>query len=411
MTSIPGNLRQLIVPLSGGPQLNDMLLSPPGVPPAHKLSQRARVILGLNSRETEMLMLYLHRMHFHIYCYCQCSQPSTSHVKLRKGTVYCARNPASPMHATDCPLHNPIHVGRNLAPAEESHTTQACPPPVTGQVSPPETPIALDLLGMTSQNLLAFYRSLLGLSGRNVWVPGNAYVSARPLVDAVERFSLAKGIPLSWFFKGRDRYLPDLVNALKRRKDLWPDGVTPHGLVYTTPDSVDYAQSTITIGGQVYSCSGISATPGDHGAQSGLAIFDANGRCRAAALQSTAGRRQDWAVKSPTERRLAAYLMKTLSNWHENPKYKTTLSIETSWDYSQPEFCASMVVKGAKGEVPILALGGDVDDSPRLKSFERVFAGKGVVVDYTTPDTNKQHIQHLNQHLFDLLVARRPRQK
>ena len=104
-----------------------------------------------------------------------------------------------------------------------------------------------------------------------------------------------------------------------------------------------------------------------------------------------------------------AYLMKTLSNWNSNARYGVKLTLKKAWSYGNPKHCATVLVSGdsSREEIPVLAIHGDIDDFARLRSFERVFAGKGVVIDFSKASTVKDQFEALNQRLFSGLVARK----
>lgn len=413
MVTIPTHLHDFIRPLNAQPKPGDMLIAQQNTAPLIQLTSRGRAVIHKPCHEREVVLNYLHSNHLHIYCYCNGGQPAASHVKRREGTLFFARNPSSPEHDSHCPLFHAIQIGHRrlgpppiptaIGPNASDHSDEA------SRSTPEQTRDPLCLMQMTARDLQSFYYHFIEESERHVWTPGQRFVSAKPMVEASGRYSLAPGIPLSWFFKGRQAYLPDLIQSLERRAGLWPDGTTPHGLVYIKPDDFDSALNTISLDGKTLHCEELLVNCKEVHEQAGLMVVDVAGRCRSAVLLPVVGKSQDLPARNASERRVMAYLMKTLSNWDSNPRYGVTLSFRKTWNYGDPQHCATVVVSGEQGrpETALLAINGDIDDFARLRSFERVFAGKGVVIDFSKSATVKEQFDALNQRLFSTLVARK----
>ncbi len=413
MVTIPTHFKELISPLNSQPSQGDMLLSSLDSAPSMKLTPRGRAVITKQCHEREVLLDYLHRSHIHVYCYCTGGQPAASHVKRREGTLFFARNPSSPEHDSHCSLFHAIQIGhRRIGPPPIPVSKVSLPVVETNpdiNTTPEQGHDVLNLMRMTARDLQSFYHRFIEESERDVWVPGRNYLSAKPMVEASGRYSLAPGIPLSWFFKGRQSYLPDLIQSLQRRSSLWPDGTTPHGLVYIKPDEFDSDRNTITLDGVAMQCEQLLVNCSEVSEHAGLMVVDVEGRCRCAVLLPVVGKVQDLPVRNSAERRVMAYLMKTLSNWDSNPRYGVKLSLKKAWNYGNPKHCATVLVSGdsSREEIPVLAIHGDIDDFARLRSFERVFAGKGVVIDFSKASTVKDQFEALNQRLFSGLVARK----
>lgn len=392
---IPAGIKNYITPVHKYPQPVRWLrlLASPGSMPSYALTPASKELLAntLAPNRTALLS-FLHAHKLHIYCYCHAHYPAISHIKQRDDLFFASRNPHSPEHHSHCALfHFPP------APADASD-----------EVTVDEPPLVLGLHKATPAILGAFFHDLIITAGRDKWVPGSPFLSASDWVEASHNYQLAPGIPLSWFFKGRQQYQADLASSLKRREKDWPEGVPAHGVVYIQPDAVDIPTRTLSFGDEAVVVDAIHAFRSEK-AQSGLLVIDAEGHGLCAYLSPCAGKKHDIPLNNEKERSLCAYLMRTLSGWHSNDKYLVTLTLQKPWPVEgrNPPLANFIVSHPERGSVPILMLTGELDDSLRKRAFLSTYVDQGFVFDATGDYANtKIQEKLLNERLFYRLVAK-----
>lgn len=393
MRSIPADLSTLICPGTGPTGRWRRQVARPGDEPQYYLSHLARQTVGCtDSPRRQRLLGFLHAHKLHVFCFCNGKDPAVSHVKLRDGQYFPARNAQSRQHTSDCVFHH-----RYIPRLSEDAPAVAATP----------VDIGLNLLDNGLTGLKRFYIQLILKAGRDRWVPGQSFLSAKDWVDAASSFDATQGIPLRSYFKAREAYFDDLISNLSSRGKDWPTHRRPYGLAYVRPLSVDMQTHTIALARHTYKAMRIMK-PEDDGAMAGLLVFTADQSVPLAVLLPCAGRKQDMPLASPVERPLCAYLMRTLSYWHENERYKLTLELIRPWREDGLPDIANFIVKNPSGrEVPILLLTGDVDDIPRKRAFDQRFGRDGTHFLAQHPNGQRAAEQGLNDILFKKLVAKK----
>lgn len=384
---IPKSLSQYLTAAQGyhQPKRYTRLLARSGSPPELAMTPLCRDVLADPQHiHRGALLEYLYRHKLHIYCYCNTDYPAVSHIKARDDILFPARNPGAALHHGACSLYHD-------------------PQPVQRDASPREAPPPLMLHKLRARELLDWFDELTLLAGRHHWIPGSGQSSARDWVQAVEGFQLAPGIPLSWYFKGRSNYLPDLVRALERHSDDWPQTIPAHGVAIITPTEIDIGERRIRQGDISITVDELIASEANI-PQIGIVVVRADGTGTAAAFRPMAGQRHQIPLRDARWRPVIARLMRDLSYWHDQDRYAHSAEL----CIADPASCASIVVSNARGRVPVLILTGDLDDIPRKRAFEGAHAHDGFIFDAQLTGTERADQEKaLNKLLFFTLIAER----
>ena len=275
------------------------------------------------------------------------------------------------------------------------------------EVDTPDSEPYLDLIHSGLAGLKNFYINLILEAGRDVWKPGQSFLSAKDWVTASEQFQLLPTINLKRYFKAREAYIDDLLTSLESSRDAWPRLSRPHGVVYVRPREVNTASHEITLQSRTLHARRLLCNE-DGGAMAGLLVIEPDGTVPLAIILPCAGLKQDMPLASAGERRLCAYLMRILSYWHENEKYKQTLELTRPWRKDGIPDVANFIVRNSDGkEVPILMLTGDVDDGPRRHAFDLRYGESGTHFDLHSELGQRVAEKNLNDTLFKALVARK----
>lgn len=377
--TLPPNLQSTLVSYQADRKISRwerVIVSGQGAVPTYALPANHVAVLSQTDHPLHLpLLRFLHENNLHLYCACQSDSGATSHVKLREGHYFFARNASSPEHHPDCVLFNPRHDSR--APEQS---------PDAGEPS-------TDLLERT---LIQLIRA----AGADTWTPKKTPLRGKDWVEAAHGLQVAPHVPLPWFFKTRPSYLPDLRGSLTRNAALF-DGSEPLGMLLFQSDKGPSVTGKVDAqGGPVDA--GDYRTLGDLGNCPIIGLLGVlEEGTRGAVLAPVAGKKQRFPVSNDREAAIVGLLMAKGYFWAGDERYGRTITLRKLWGSK----LATFQVSSDEGHIVSIFLREPDSVAGSETLFEARYGEQGLVVDHELGLAEQQRL--VESFVFKKLVAKR----